>query len=263
MKRILNYPGSKWRLAEQIIDLIPEHTTYLEPFFGSGAVFFSKDPSTVETINDLDQRVVNFFRVCREQPEKLVYAVNMTPHSRYEQQHAREIVQDPLEMARLFLIDSWQSIGGVQRHHTGWRSNIDKIGGKLQEWNEIDDRIWDVAERLKHAQIENQDALKLLRRYNRKDVCAYVDPPYVLNTRKGRLYQTELGDERQEELLAILNDFKGSVILSGYESELYNQKLAEWHKIYFDANAEAGQSRNEVIWCNFEPSGQTSLFEQG
>ena len=62
IKRILNYPGSKWRLAEIIIDMIPQHVTYLEPFFGSGAVLFNKEPSEVEIINDLDKRVCNFLK---------------------------------------------------------------------------------------------------------------------------------------------------------------------------------------------------------
>ena len=115
MKRILNYPGSKWNLAEKTVDLFPEHVTYIEPFFGSGAMFFTKAPSKIETINDLDQRVVNFFRVCREQPIKLAEAIYMTPVSRWEQRESLEIHPDPLEDARRFLVLSWQSIGGIQR----------------------------------------------------------------------------------------------------------------------------------------------------
>lgn len=65
MKRILNYPGSKWTLAAKIIEIMPPHKTYIEPFFGSGAVYFNKPSVQVETINDIDSRVVNFFKVCR------------------------------------------------------------------------------------------------------------------------------------------------------------------------------------------------------
>lgn len=261
MKRILNYPGSKWSLADVIIDNIPPHTTYVEPFFGSGAVFFLKEQSKVETINDLNSRVYNFFKVCRDRPEELAKQVYLTPMSRQEHSLSEVPTDDPLEQARRLLVQSWQSIGGVQRHKTGWRSNIDKIGGKLHEWNDIPERILEVAERLKDAQIENQDATKLLARYNRRDVFAYVDPPYIQTTRKGRFYETELEDEEQPKLLDVLAEFKGKVILSGYENELYNQYLADWNKIYVASNAEAGQSRTEVLWMNFEPSGQLSLFE--
>ena len=65
-RTVLKYPGSKWRIADWIIALMPPHKSYLEPFFGSGAVFFRKDPSRIETINDLDGEIVNLFRVIRE-----------------------------------------------------------------------------------------------------------------------------------------------------------------------------------------------------
>lgn len=264
MKRILNYPGSKWRLADSIVDMIPPHTTYLEPFFGSGAVLFSKDQSGVETINDLDQRVYNFFKVCRDKPEELAQAVYFTPHSRLEHELSGQVIDDEIEDARTFLVQSWQTIGGIQKHKSGWRSNIDKIGGKIHEWNEMPERILAVAERLKQVQIENQDAIELLERYNRKGVFAYVDPPYVLETRKGRFYQTEFDDQQHEQLIKFLSaDFKGKVILSGYENKIYDFGLKGWYKVQFRANAEAGQSRLETLWCNFEPSGQMNLFEGG
>lgn len=260
MKRILNYPGSKWRLADIILENIPEHITYLEPFFGSGAVFFSKGPSQIETINDLDSRVYNFFKVCRDSPEKLAMAAYLTPMSRQEQMESVNENPDTLESARRFLTQSWQSIGGVQRHKTGWRSNIDKIGGKLHEWNEIPERILEVADRLKCAQIENQDAVKLLQRYNRKDVFAYVDPPYLLSTRKGRYYETDMEDNQHPEFLVILREFEGKFILSGYDNQLYDDILKDCYKIYINAQAEGGQSRTEVLWLNYEPNGQMSLL---
>jgi DNA adenine methylase len=71
MKTLLNYPGAKWGMAKQIIAMMPPHRSYLEPFFGSGAVLFNKPPSAIETVNDIDGDVVNFFTVLREQPEEL------------------------------------------------------------------------------------------------------------------------------------------------------------------------------------------------
>lgn len=261
MKRILNYPGSKWSLSSVISDIMPDHTTYVEPFFGSGAVFFTKERSKIETINDLNGRLINFFRVCREHPEQLARSVDLTPISREEQRLSLEISPDPLEDARRFLVLSWQSIGGVQRHLTGWRSNITTYGSKtINEWCGLPKLIFEVASRLKETQIENQDALQLLKRYDRPSVLAYVDPPYLMSTRKGRYYQTELEDERQPELLEILKNFEGKVMLSGYENDLYNHQLSDWHKLQFQSNAEAGERRLETIWCNYEPSGQLSLF---
>lgn len=90
MNAILNYPGAKWGMAKQIIALMPPHRSYLEPFFGSGAVLFNKPPSAIETVNDIDGDIVNFFRVLREQPEELARAISLTPYARevYDDAHA-------------------------------------------------------------------------------------------------------------------------------------------------------------------------------
>lgn len=261
MKRILNYPGSKWSMADFIISMMPPHTTYVEPYFGSGAVFFNKPQSKVETINDLDSRVINFFKVCRDQPNELAQAIELTPLSREEHEMAYMPSADPVEDARRFMVRSWQAIGGKTSDRTGWRSNIDKVGGKIGEWNHLDDRIMAVAARLKDAQIEHQPALQILDRYNRPGVLAYVDPPYLLSTRTKRHYAVEMTDADHEALLDTLVDFKGKAIISGYPSSMYDSYLAGWHKRYFDAHAEAGQKRTEVLWCNFEPAGSIDLLE--
>ncbi|WP_261806190.1 DNA adenine methylase [Lapidilactobacillus luobeiensis] len=261
MSRILNYPGSKWSMADWIINMMPPHSTYLEPYFGSGAVFFNKPSSPVETINDLDSRVVNFFKVCRDTPDQLCKLIEMTPMSREEYEMSYQVSLDPIEDARRFMVRSWQAIGGKTSDRTGWRSNIDKIGGKVGEWNGLDERIMAVASRLKGAQIEHQPALQLLDRYNRPNVLTYVDPPYLLSTRSKRHYACEMTDADHEALLDTLINFKGKVILSGYESDMYKEYLDKWHKRYFEAYAEAGKKRTEVVWCNFLPAGSMDLLE--
>ncbi|WP_021880604.1 DNA adenine methylase [Paenibacillus sp. P22] len=108
--RILHYPGSKWSMADWIISHMPEHSTYLEPFFGSGAVLFNKEPAVLETVNDLDGDVVNLFRVVRERPEELAHALRWTPYARSEYLAAHEAVVDEIDQARRFLVRCWQSI---------------------------------------------------------------------------------------------------------------------------------------------------------
>lgn len=264
MKRILNYPGSKWNLADFIISMMPAHTTYLEPFFGSGAVFFNKQPSTIETINDIDGRIVNFFKQCRDHPQELSQLVELTPLSRQEYMESYEIAKDPLEDARRMMVRSWQAIGGKTSDHTGWRANINQNGSKIVEWNHLDKRILAVAGRLKDAQIENQDAFQLLERYNRPGVLAYVDPPYLMSTRSKRHYAYEFGDADHEALLDQLVNFKGKVIISGYGSDMYDEYLSSWWKATKVASVETGGKRTEVVWCNFpikEASEQLDLLE--
>lgn len=84
MKAVLKYPGAKNRLANWIVDHIPEHKVYCEPFFGSGAVFFNKKICYNEILNDLDDEVYNFFKVLRNNGEQLIDAIALTPYSRYE-----------------------------------------------------------------------------------------------------------------------------------------------------------------------------------
>src|SRR5919109_1045692 len=82
----LPYIGGKNRLAKQIIALLPEHTTYVEPFAGGAQVFFHKQPSKVEVLNDLDSEIVNFFRVCQHHYEELIRYLNycLTARKQYE-----------------------------------------------------------------------------------------------------------------------------------------------------------------------------------
>lgn len=82
MNALLNYPGAKWGMAAEIVALMPPHRSYLEPFFGSGAVLFNKPPSAIETVNDVDGDVVNFFTILREQPEELTRRIDLTPYAR-------------------------------------------------------------------------------------------------------------------------------------------------------------------------------------
>ena len=92
MRRVLKYPGSKWNVAKQIISMIPEHHSYVEPFFGSGAVLFNKPGSDIETVNDLDGDVVNLFDWIRQDPERLAHEIYYTPCSGqvYEEAFAAE-----------------------------------------------------------------------------------------------------------------------------------------------------------------------------
>ena len=82
MKTLLRYPGSKWNLANKIVDLLPKHKSYLEPYFGSGAVLFTKLPSAIETVNDLNEDIVNLFEIVRDNPDRLAERLFLTPYSR-------------------------------------------------------------------------------------------------------------------------------------------------------------------------------------
>lgn len=271
MNTVLKYPGSKWSTAKWIISNFPqgyEKMTYLEPFFGSGAVFFNKNRSSIETINDLDSNVINLFKIIREQPQELSRLLEYTPWSREEYKTSYENTGESLEDARRFLIRMWQAIGSKTSDITGWRNNIQDLNGNVNQWStKLPVRIVEAADRLRHTkdslvQVENQPAIKLIERHNKKNVFIYCDPPYVRSTRHGRIYKCEMTDNEHVELLQVLNKHSGPVMISGYESDLYNDILKGWRKEELLAQCEGGRQRTEIIWMNYEANTkQISVFD--
>ncbi len=263
---VLKYPGAKWNLAKWIVGHLPAHTTYLEPYFGSGAVFFNKKPSKVETINDIDDNVVNLFRVIRERPGELAALVEMTPWAREEYYVSYEQTGEGLEDARRFLVRCWQAFGAKTSDRTGWRNDIQAKKGTSgpKQWKGLPARILAVADRLKDAQIENRPALELIAKCNYKGVLIYADPPYPLSTRSKRIYKHEMTDADHMELLDALDKHPGPVLLSGYACELYDKRLKYWSRKTAWALAESGQKREEVLWLNpiaADKMENRSLFE--
>ncbi|MFD1884015.1 DNA adenine methylase [Paenibacillus wenxiniae] len=254
--RILHYPGSKWSMVDWIISYMPQHNTYLEPYFGSGAVLFNKEPSKLETVNDLDSNVVHLFRMIRDRPEELAQAVRFTPYARQEYMesyHPGDDIND-IEKARLFLVRCWMARGAKTSDRTGWRHNIsvDHCPNKpiTRQWTEMPDKIMQITERLAAVQIESQPAVKLLERYRRDDVLVYADPPYILQTRSKRMYKHEMNNDDHMQLLDTLDAHPGPVLLSGYDHQLYNERLRHWNRSERIVQAEAGKKRTEVLWIN-------------
>ncbi len=234
MKAIMKYPGSKWSIAKWIIDFFPEHHSYLEPFLGSGAVLFNKQRSNIETINDLDGDVVNLFEWIKKDPERLAHEIYYTPYSRQVYENAFAAVpEDSLGKAVNFYIR-------LNMGH-GYRTNGEKVGWKndvqgreksyaSQDWCNLPEKIMQATERLWGVQIENRPAVELIEKFNYPNVLIYADPPYMLNTRHGKQYRCEMDYVDQNDLLEVLLQHKGPVLLSGYDNDLYNDRLHGWHR---------------------------------
>lgn len=272
MKALFRYPGSKWRLADWIIGHFPsgyEKMVYLEPFAGSGAVFFNKRPGALETINDLNGDIVNLFRVLREQPEELKRLLTLTPYSREEYLKAIVPCEDPLEKARRFMVRTTQAIGA--KPDSGWRNHKQmKIGGTACKWCGITGEIDKAARRLRGdtthlVQIEHMDALRLIARYDHPDVLMYLDPPYLKSTRKSRrLYSYEMEDAEQEAMLNLIHRSQAKIILSGYPSDLYDNRLAGWRTDVISTRTTSCEVVTEKIWMNYDqPNEQIKLDLKG
>lgn len=265
MKAIAKYPGSKWSIANWIISCFPKHHSYLEPFFGSGAVLFNKPRSNIETVNDLDGNVVNLFEWIKNDPEKLAHEIYYTPYARqaYEDAFA-SASQDSLKKAVNFYIRLNMGHGyRTTGEKVGWKNDVQgrEKSYASRDWCNLPEKIMLAAERLRGVQIDNRPALELIPRFNYENVLIYCDPPYMLETRHGKQYRHEMGDKDHEALLDALLKHKGYVIISGYDTGLYNSMLAGWDKHGTTAYSQTNCKRQEVIWMNYEMPQKQLSFE--
>jgi len=260
---ILRYHGAKFRLAKWVMSFFPEHHTYVEPFGGAAGVLLQKDRAYAEVYNDLDGAVVNFFRVVRD-PEtraRLIEAIVLTPYARDEFDLAWEPTTDLIEEARRLAIRAQMGFGsaGATKGSTGFRIDTRREYGTAQHlWTLYPDAIHIAGERLQSVLIENRPAIEVMRQHDGTDTLHFVDPPYMLETRvlqaNGRgYYKHEMTDEQHAELLDVLLELEGFVVLSGYSSELYNTKLRDWTKYETKARISASRGtglRTECVWVN-------------
>lgn len=257
MKAIMKYPGSKWSIAPWIINFFPDHHSYLELFFGSGAVLFNKPRSHIETVNDLDGNVVNLFEWIRKDPERLAKEIYLIPYARQVYDAAYTVEpKDDFERAVIFYTRLNMGHGfRTTGEKVGWKNDVQgrERAYAARDWCNLPDKIMQAAERLREVQIENRPAVDLAKRFNYKNVLIYADPPYVLGTRHGKQYRCEMDDDAHEELLDTLLQHSGPVILSGYENELYNCKLKDWYRKETTCYSQVASKKREVLWMNYNP----------
>lgn len=268
MKPPFAYYGGKTRMADAIVRLLPEHSHYVEPFAGSLAVLLAKPRSDMETVNDIDQDLMTFWRVLRDRPEDLTRVADLTPHSRAEHQAAYDLdADDELERARRVWVLLSQGRGSTLRR-TGWRFYRDPAGSTISMPDYLTayaDRMPPCARRLHGVSLECRPALEVIADYGQHpNALLYVDPPYEASTRSSLNYRHEMGDQAEHEaLLAALLDCEATVVLSGYPSPMYDEALNGWDRVEVEAwtgngirdgRSKSDGDRVEVLWSNREMS---------
>jgi len=271
----LKWHGGKQSLAKRIVDLMPPHLHYVEPYFGGGAVLLARNPGdsglwcgkaahergVSEVVNDINGELSNFWRVLQD-PESFANfrrRVEAIPFSETEWNDAVTCGTDPAQRAVAFFVRCRQSLAGRQDTFASISRNRTRrcMNEQASAWLSVIDGLPDVHTRLKRVVILNRPALEVIRQQDGPQTLFYLDPPYLPETRTAReVYQFEMPAEDHRKLLTMIRAVKGKVMLSGYQSDLYDRELDGWQRHEFDVpnNAAGGSSKRrmkECIWCNF------------
>jgi DNA adenine methylase len=263
--------GGKYSHLDWLLPLLPEATHYCEPFGGSAAVLINRKPAPVETYNDIDGEVVNFFKVLREHKEELLEAIGLTPFSREELRVAvngeKEKLTD-LERARRFFVRARQVRTGLAQTASEGRWAHCKLtsragmAGAVSRWLGSVEGLAEIAQRLLRVQIENAPAVEVIRRFDNPETLFYCDPPYVHEARSDtNAYAYEMTDDEHHKLSEVLHSVQGKVALSGYHSDLMDKLYGDWN--YIEAPSKKAhstntgannnkQSRTEILWVNYD-----------
>lgn len=279
------YYGGKFSHLGFILPRLPQEPQYVEPFGGSAAVLLSREPASVETYNDIDGDMVTFFRVLRDQPEELIGKLEQTPYARSEYDEARAAAGDEdlsdVERARLFYVRAAQVYSGLAQYATPGRwsysvaSSVRDRANTVAGWQHDVSELEAVAGRLRRVQIEHDDALEVIQRYDHEDALIYCDPPYPMDSRGSAgcgtadpvAYGSELDEDDHRELCKVLVNADAKVAVSSYRNRIYDEELEDWWvasdaeksiRTKHDADLE---DRQEVLYTNYDPE-QVRTFQQ-
>lgn len=259
----LRYYGGKWNLAPWIISHFPKHLNYVEPCGGAASVLLQKPRSPLETYNDLDGNVVNFFRVLRDQPDELIRKIKLTPWAREEYEDCLLTSSDSVEKARRFFSAACMSFNGATRDDKstyGWRNTTDHRLRPATAWDIQNNDLMSIAERLIGVQIEHRDWREVFERLDNDAALIYLDPPYVQEERtKGFWYAHEWKTDDHATAAAMMRSAVGYVVVSGYACPLYIDLYERhgWQRVDKEAQTNSGGKRIESLWLS--PRTQEAL----
>lgn len=266
--------GGKTQLARHIVELMPSHHIYVEPFGGSGAVLLAKQSSPVEVYNDLDSGLVNFYRVTSD-PEKAARLHLLAARAPYSREEYLRFIDswsqctDDIERAYQWFYVARASFSGMFGRSWGYgvQQSSHGMAGRVSAYRSSVDLIAHVCERLRSVQVDHRDFRDVMTAYDTAETLFYFDPPYVPETRRSGDYAHELSDDDHSALVDRLLDMRGQAILSGYAHPVYERlERAKWRRVDIDvvcraaartrvsglqgAGSGAKQKRVESLWLS-------------
>lgn len=258
--------GGKAYLKNWIIENFPkdyEKMVYVEPFAGAASVLFNKKPGPEEVLNDLHPGIIEIFKAIRDQPVEFAKKLKKLSYTNKTFSKALERVESVDPLVKLdFAVNEYtlrrMSRGGMKKAFA-WSERL-RGGqpGDVNAWETSIDQIGDLSARLQNVYIFCKPAIEVIRAFNKVNTLLYVDPPYMHSTRASKkVYEKfELSDDDHKRLCDSLACFRGKVIISGYDSELYNHYFANWTKVEREIVNHSSQSKvkeykTEVCYRNF------------
>jgi DNA adenine methylase len=264
MKTPITYYGGKQRLSKKIISLIPDHACYVEPFFGGGAVYFAKEPSEVEVINDKNKEVVNFYKILKHDFDSLNYLLEETLYSRAQFDEAKRVYKNPenyseVKRAWAFFVvynESFSKNGGTWGFGKKNTKDAKAVKNKI-------DHFKDFIGRLRLTHIECDDALKVIKRFDTENTFFYLDPPYIGTDQ--RCYKGYKEDDFKA-LLYLIKTIKGKFLLSSYHNDLLDTYIKdngwEYREVELRLLAKTqsnSEIRTEVLTANYSLSNNSNI----
>ena len=233
---------------------------------GSAAVLINRPPAQVETYNDLDGEVVNFFQCLRDHGDDLVRLIGLTPFSRgraCEGAHTIDEELPTLNARGAFSSALGKPVQGLAQTSSEGRwahcvlTSRAEMAGAVSRWLGSVEGLPEIVQRLQRVQIENAPAHEIILRYDSPDTLFYCDPPYPHEARgDSKAYGYEMTDAEHERLARVLHTVRGAVALSGYRCALMDRLYTDWHRVDADTrlcNSSKGE-RTESLWTNYDPA---------
>lgn len=275
LKSPVNRMGGKFYLTDWLSQHIPRHVCLVEPFCGAGHLLFSKAPSQVEVLNDIDGHLINFFRVLQHPRKRrylirlldgMLYSRKLWQDLRHQWKHG-DIPDDPIEQAcQWFYLNRTcfsgdQKRGGFAIPSTTGRNPAQSFRAAIASFE-------DIADRLKNVTIECLNYADCIKRYDSPETLFYIDPPYY-----GSEHYYDKGNFAYDDhrtLADLLHEVKGKVMITHYQNDLYDELYKDWQRYEYQSfkgsykaeENEAKPKTTEVLFCNFKPEVRTrNLFE--
>jgi DNA adenine methylase len=253
----LGYYGGKYRLSPEIVELMPSHRCYVEPYCGGAAVFFAKPKQQSnnhkEVLNDIDRGLTTLYKVCRDHPQEFYRRLSLTLYSRSELERAIEIRNNSsgyseIELAVAIFVAIEQSFNNSIGR--GWSISKNE-GNHALSWCRKIENLHPTLERLKGVYVECLPAITCIKKWDSKATFFYIDPPYP-NTDQGHYSGFTQSDF--EELIEVLRGIKGKFILSNYDNSAIPSDWVRREKRIYCSSALTNSERTEVLWMNYQSS---------